>query len=933
MGIEPEQAAQLEYILGYVPVGVAILDATSLHFRYANPYLLSLLEEPWRYQGVVGHRVDEVIPTEVYTAALPLLQQVASTGQRIQYSEVPYEGFLETRGRTYWRISIEHSPILATYAAPLAEPGTQQPLLVTIEDVTDSVRSRLHLNAIHHISSAIANASALPLVLDRILQALQEMVGSRRCAVFLTDNSTANNESRLLGDEEAQYAMPNAPLTATVAAQKNVHPRSQDWHPLINEQLLLGRVMRERRTLIITDTSTHPEIVLPYLDDHGEARRPGSVLCVPIFEPYSVDNENLSRAHSRKKVGKHHTNAVLGTIEVYHIRARSFPEEEVKLLERFSQQAGLAIHNARLFRSIDRLARVASRNAHQKENVMQAIPDGVVIFDPRWRVADANHAARKLFGWTDKVIGMTIMQAMRHSPAKLLPGEGVLHDPDPIAELERRSLVGQTDEVKMIGADGQSYTMRRSYTPIRDDLGDIFAFIIIYHDMTREAAARERIEAEVIVRTAELAQRNEALQLAKAAQELTSARMELLLERLPSGVMLISAEDNTITLINRRAIQLLQSMGLSLEPLDDLDEAARNAIGMDCLALLNGTTLYGASGTVVPYEARPFYRALTKGEACEAELHTAATDGQALYVLFNAAPLRAPDGTIMSVILVMHETTTIKALERAREDFFTTMAHELKTPLANIRAHVSALLARDLEWSGEEQHDFLQTADEQVERLVGMVNHFLDASRVEAGALRLEREPILLPEMIEDLQDRLEALISSSKRQLQVVLPPQLPAVVGDYELIISVLTNLLSNAFRYAPEGDTVRLEIEPIFSTQDQSPMGVTLSVIDRGPGLSEEQQQALFTRFSTFAAMHRPAMDRPGQPTAERRRGTARWSPATGLGLYISRGIIEAHGSKLIVKSSPGQGATFAFTLPVFTGTQEQSHQATIPYNKGH
>src|SRR5579859_2139156 len=113
------------------------------------------------------------------------------------------------------------------------------------------------------------------------------------------------------------------------------------------------------------------------------------------------------------------------------------------------------------------------------------------------------------------------------------------------------------------------------------------------------------------------------------------------------------------------------------------------------------------------------------------------------------------------------------------------MAHELKTPLANIRAHLSALLARDMQWSGEEQMDFLQTADEQVDRLVGMVNYFLDASRVEAGALRLELEPILLPEMFEDLQERLEALITSSQRRLEIIMPRQLPAVLGDYELIM----------------------------------------------------------------------------------------------------------------------------------------------------
>lgn len=96
--------------------------------------------------------------------------------------------------------------------------------------------------------------------------------------------------------------------------------------------------------------------------------------------------------------------------------------------------------------------------------------------------------------------------------------------------------------------------------------------------------------------------------------------------------------------------------------------------------------------------------------------------------------------------------------------------------------------------------------------------------------------------------------------------------------------------------------------------------LRVTDRGPGMTTEQQHDVFMRFSTFAALSRPAQDRPGQPAIERRRGTARWSPATGLGLYISRGIIEAHGSHLVLKSSPGQGASFAFTLPVYAGKEK-------------
>jgi signal transduction histidine kinase len=308
------------------------------------------------------------------------------------------------------------------------------------------------------------------------------------------------------------------------------------------------------------------------------------------------------------------------------------------------------------------------------------------------------------------------------------------------------------------------------------------------------------------------------------------------------------------------------------------------------------------------------FHALQNGEASEVELRITQPDGQMFFLLISAAPLHNHDGRITDAVLVLQDFTKLKTLERAREDFFTTMAHELKTPLANIRAHLSALQADDFKWSPEAQHNFLETADEQVERLVGMINHFLDASRIEAGALRLELEPILLPEMFEDLQERLEALITSSQRRFEIHVPSDLPAVQADYELIMSVLTNLLSNAFRYAPEGDTVRLDAKPLFDPSYDQTSEVEIRVIDRGPGITEERQAELFTRFSTFAALRRPIPERPGQPIAGTQRGNLRWSPATGLGLYISRGIIEAHGSILQLKSNPGEGATFAFTLHV-------------------
>jgi PAS domain S-box-containing protein len=924
------QPALLERILERISVGVVIIDCTSLRVLYLNSYLQSLLPPPWHIQSPIGHRLNEVVPYDVYKIANLLMQQVCSTGKSVTFSDIPYDGFLETRGRTYWQTSIEFltNSISGTSYEKLAFVDVQKPeqsLLITIKDITNQVRTSLHLNAIHHISSAILERFALPQVLDSILQAVQDLVGSTRCAILLLEPTiSVSNLDRVDSkehDQDKKDLRNSGTSTVVVAAQKGLHLSSQNWPPQVNEQLLLSQVQRSRHSLIIPDTNAWPDIMLPLLDDNGIPRRPGSVLCVPIFEPDTTTSygKNLPSSLEHDSRNELAAKPILGTIEVYHRRARGLPIEEVELLEQFAQQAGLAIQNARLFLSIDHLAQAAREQAHQRENVMQAIPDGVIIYDAHWHIADTNSAIRNLLGWTEDVKGLHISEALNRSTA-IFPSDSP-SIADLVAELERFPDEKRVDEFKMVGADEQNYSIRRSKAPIQDDYGNIFAYAVVYHDVTEQTTAREQVEAQIIARTKELAQRNYALQAAQAAQELESARLRLLMKRLPSGVMLISADDKHISVINHQAVELLQRMGIPPGTFDDPDHIGENAVGLNIEDAFRAITLYDTSGSIIAYEEHPLSRALQKGEASEFELHMTQSDGQMFFLLISAAPLQNHDGKITDAVLVLQDFTKLKALERAREDFFTTLAHEIKTPLANIRAHLSALQADDFEWSSEAQHNFLDTADEQVERLVGMINHFLDASRIEAGALRLELEPILLPEMFEDLQERLDALITSSQRQFVVNVPLNLPAIEADYELIMSVLTNLLSNAFRYAPEGDIVRLEAEPLLNPINDQISEVEIRVIDRGSGITEERQAELFTRFSTFAALRRPTVERPGQPIAGGQRGNLRWSPATGLGLYISRGILEAHGSTLRLKSNPGEGATFAFTLGVASSIKSE------------
>src|SRR5579863_4236638 len=164
---------QLEHILQHMSVGIAILDCANLRFRHVNSYLLMLLDQPGHPNEVIGQHYTDLLPEELGRMVLPYLQQACTIGERMSWNDVPSEGALATRGRTYWKIAVERIDYATEEQLPGDPPQGDRALLITVEDITESVRSRLYVNAIHHISSAIAEPFALPQVLDRILKAVQ----------------------------------------------------------------------------------------------------------------------------------------------------------------------------------------------------------------------------------------------------------------------------------------------------------------------------------------------------------------------------------------------------------------------------------------------------------------------------------------------------------------------------------------------------------------------------------------------------------------------------------------------------------------------------------------------------------------------------------------------------------------------------------------
>ena len=257
----------------------------------------------------------------------------------------------------------------------------------------------------------------------------------------------------------------------------------------------------------------------------------------------------------------------------------------------------------------------------------------------------------------------------------------------------------------------------------------------------------------------------------------------------------------------------------------------------------------------------------------------------------TATPVQALDaasaeGQPSGAVVVLHDVTELRRLERVRQDFVANVSHEFKTPLTAIQGFAETLLSGALE-DPRNNRRFLEIIRDHAARLAALTDDLLKLARIEAGKLELEFVPVNILELVEQCAET--ALLKASRKQIafETDVPSGLPAIRGDSSLLREVLQNLLDNAIQYTPEAGRVGVSVAV-------NGREAVIVVSDTGIGIPLADQERIFERFYRVDAAR------------------SREAGGTGLGLSIAKHIVEAHGGRLWVESEIGHGSKFSFSI---------------------
>ena len=344
-------------------------------------------------------------------------------------------------------------------------------------------------------------------------------------------------------------------------------------------------------------------------------------------------------------------------------------------------------------------------------------------------------------------------------------------------------------------------------------------------------------------------------------------RLDALLDSAADGILILNA-DHTIERSNA-AFEKLYG-----QPRDEITGKAHEKI-IHWAGDPHGTTLEEAEAEGWP---------LTPNASLYVEGDLYRPDPPNLPVGVTYAPLLTPEGTLRNIFVTVRDITHFRTAEQIKSTFISVVSHELRTPVALIKGYASTLRRDDAQWDREMISDSLGVIEEEADRLAKMIDDLLDASRLQAGGLSLNQTDISMNSLATNLAERFGTQAGS--RQISVNFPKTFPVILADETRIRQVLTNLISNAIKYAPEGE--------IQISGEARPEQVVICVSDEGPGIDPKDMPHIFDRFYR-------AVEAVNQ------------TKGAGLGLYLARAIVEAHGGRMWVDPKINSGACICFSLP--------------------
>jgi signal transduction histidine kinase len=352
---------------------------------------------------------------------------------------------------------------------------------------------------------------------------------------------------------------------------------------------------------------------------------------------------------------------------------------------------------------------------------------------------------------------------------------------------------------------------------------------------------------------------------ARLAQQQADQLAALLLS-LDEGVMIVDPTGR-ITLRNRAQCELTLLDNEKTQDIEDLDAYSYER----------------PNGDPVDQAERPIRRVMRGERFVDEELVIVRPDNSRRNVLVTGNVVREPTGDLALGIVVSRDVTPIRTLERARVEYLRAVSHDLRNPVTLIQGY-SQLALRSPGLAARLRHQ-LETIFSACKKLSRMIDELVESTRIESGHVDLALESLNLDAFLEEVV--MEANGATDAPRLMLRIPSIVPPVLADKDRLRRIVTNLVDNALKYSPPTAPVDVVAE-VFDRH------VVVSVHDSGAGIAPEDLGHIFDRFYRASAGRR---DHDG----------------LGLGLYIVKGLVEAHGGRIWVQSKPGQGSTFSFTLP--------------------